>query len=55
MANGTIEHETSHVLQLTHDGSADRESAIPRLMTKYKQEFQQEAVLRVRTHGCISF
>lgn len=55
MANGRIEHEASHLLQLTHDGSERREQAVRQIMERYKKDFQQEAVLRVKSRTCISF
>jgi hypothetical protein len=55
MANGAIEHEPSHVLQLTHDGTDARDRAVRTIMERYKKDFQQEAVLRVRSRTCISF
>lgn len=55
MAGGTIEREVSHVLQLTHDDSPQRNQAIRTIVDKYKRDFQQEAVLRVRSRTCIRF
>lgn len=55
MAGGTIEHETSHILQLTHEGSGAKETAVQHIMAKYKHDFQQEAVMRIRSQACRSF
>ncbi len=55
MASGTIEREVSHILQLTHDDSPQRNQALETIVNKYKREFQQEAVLRVRSQTCIRF
>ncbi|MBX3235340.1 MAG: DUF3574 domain-containing protein [Nitrospiraceae bacterium] len=55
MADGRIEHEASHILQLTHDGAEGKDRAIGTIMDQYKRTFQQEAVLRVRSRTCISF
>ncbi len=55
MATGTIEREVSHILQLTHDDSPQRNQAIQTIVDKYKRDFQQEAVLRVRSRTCIRF
>ncbi len=55
MATGTIQQEPSHVLQLTHDGSQKNDTAIQNIMTIYKNDFQQEAVMRVRSQACRSF
>jgi hypothetical protein len=55
MATGAIERELSHVLQLTHDDSPKRNEAVHQIVEKYKRDFQQEAVLRVRSKTCIAF
>lgn len=55
MATGTIEREVSYILQLTHDDSPQRNQAIQTIVDKYKRDFQQEAVLRVRSRTCIRF
>jgi hypothetical protein len=55
MATGIVKQETSHILQLTHDGSKKYDTAIQYLMQTYKHEFQQEAVMRIRSQGCRSF
>ena len=55
MATGIIEQETSNILQLAHDGRQNDEAAIEHLMHTYKQQFQQDAVMRLRSHGCRSF
>ena len=52
--NGAIEREASYVLSLAHaPGEAD-ELAVQTIMRKYKVDFHQEAVLRVRSRGCLS-
>ena len=51
MASGVIERETSHVLQLTHDDAPQYDQAVHAIMARYKRDFQQEAVLRVRFQG----
>lgn len=55
VANGTVQHENSHVLQLTHDGSQEKDTAILNVMRTYKNSFQQEAVMRIRSQACRSF
>jgi hypothetical protein len=55
MATGIVEQETSHVLQLTHDGGERNNAAIQHLMQTYKHDFHQEAVMRVRSQACRSF
>lgn len=55
MADGTIEREPSHILQLTHDETASDDQAIESIMRRYKTDFQQEAVLRLRARSCAAF
>lgn len=55
MAAGIVVQETSHVLQVTHDGSETHDRAIQSLMQSYERNFHQEAVMRIRSHGCQSF
>ena len=55
MATGIVEQETSHILQLTQDGSTRKDSAIQSVIQTYKREFQQEAVMRIRSQACRSF
>ena len=55
MATGIVVQETSHVLQVTHDGSETHDRAIQSLMQSYERNFHQEAVMRIRSHGCQSF
>jgi hypothetical protein len=52
---GVIEREASHVLHLVHPDTEESELAVNEVMSKYKAEFQQEAVLRVRSSACMSF
>lgn len=54
-ANGAIEHEASHVLQLVHADTAETERAVREVMDDYRKRFEQEAVLRVRLPACTSF
>ena len=53
--NASIEHKDSHILQLIHEGNAVKNTAIQRLISIYKQRFEQEAVMRVRSGACLSF
>lgn len=55
MATGMVEHEISYVLQLTHDGSREKDTAIQHIMRTFKNDFQQEAVMRIRSQACRSF
>jgi hypothetical protein len=53
--DGEIVREESHVLQLVHPNDAPSKTAIREVVTTYKTQFQQEAVLRIRAHTCASF
>jgi hypothetical protein len=53
--DGEIVREDSHVLQLLHPDDAPAEKAIRELVDTYKTQFQQESVLRIRSHTCASF
>ncbi|CAG0976585.1 hypothetical protein BURK2_01604 [Burkholderiales bacterium] len=54
-AQGKIVREESYVLTLVHSGDTTAEAAIKALTLDYRQRFQQEAVLRVRSNACVSF
>ena len=54
-ADGSIVHEASHVLSLVHPDDATSETAIAEIMSTYKTQFQQEAVMRVKSPACVSF
>jgi hypothetical protein len=54
-ADGEIVREDSHVLQLLHPDDIAAEKAILELIEAYKTQFQQQAVLRIRSHTCASF
>jgi Protein of unknown function (DUF3574) len=54
-ADGEIVREDSHVLQLLYPDDASTEKAIRELIDTYKNQFQQEAVLRIRSYTCASF
>lgn len=53
--DGEIVREDSHVLQLLHPGEAATERSIKEVIDIYKTQFQQEAVLRIRSATCASF
>jgi len=53
--SGELQREDSYVVQLVHEDNADAGQAITRIINRYKQEFHQEAVLRVRAPSCASF
>ncbi len=52
---GMVEREASHVLSVVHPDTEESERAIREIASKYKAEFQQEAVLRVRSRACMSY
>lgn len=54
-SDGRISREPSYVLTLVHAGGTQAETALLALMARYKAQFKQEAVLRVRSTGCVSF
>lgn len=54
-ANGSVAAEPSHVLQLAHDGSQERERGLQRIIHTYKSWFHQDAVMRIRSQVCRSF
>ncbi len=54
-ADGSIVRESSHVLILIHPDDKFNEQAVLEIISYYKSRFQQEAVLRVRSHACVSF
>lgn len=53
-ARGVISHEGSRVLRLVHPDDATSEAAIRAIMDAYRTQFEQEAVLRVRSLACSS-
>lgn len=53
-ADGRIVHEASHVLTLVHPADGRSERALAEIVALYKARFEQEAVLRVQTRGCMS-
>jgi len=55
MASGEIIQEGSYVLHVMHLGEPVSDVAIGEIMESYKNNFQQEAVLRVQDEVCVSF
>ncbi len=53
-ADGAIIQEASHVLNLVHPNNEINETAVLEIVAAYKSQFQQEAVLRVKTDACTS-
>lgn len=54
-AAGPVIREDSYVLNVIHEGDLTSKLAIEEIMNSYKQQFQQEAVLRVTSAVCVSF
>jgi len=54
-ADGAIVREASFVLSLLHADDERAESAVRAIAAEYKSRFNQEAVLRVKSHACTSF
>ncbi|MBX3369695.1 MAG: DUF3574 domain-containing protein [Nitrospira sp.] len=54
-AAGLTEREQSYLLQLAHDGSQEKDRAVQQVVQRYKRQFQQEAVMRIRSQACRSF
>jgi hypothetical protein len=52
---GELQKEDSYVLHVVHPDERKYDVAVDEVTSIYKQRFRQEAVLRVRTPGCISF
>lgn len=52
---GFVELEASYVLQLTHNSIQEKDRAVQRIVQRYKDRFQQEAVMRIRSQACRSF
>ena len=52
---GELQRESSYVLSVVHPDSPEQERAVAEVITLYKEQFQQEAVLRVRSPTCVSF
>jgi len=54
-ADGTIVREATFVLSLVHPDDHRSEAAVRAITAEYKSRFDQEAVLRIRSHACTSF
>jgi hypothetical protein len=52
--DGQVVREDSYVLNLIHPGDAVAERSVLAIVSRYKQQFAQEAVLRVRSGACTS-
>jgi hypothetical protein len=54
-SDGQVVREASFVLNILHEDDAASEQRIREIVTEYKTQFRQEAVLRVKTPACASF
>ena len=54
-STGNIIQEGSKLLILLYPFSKDRSALVDEVRAEYKSEFQQESVLRVDEHSCVSF
>jgi hypothetical protein len=52
--DGQVVREDSRVLQLLHPAEAAAERDVQAIAAEYKQQFAQDAVLRVRSSVCVS-
>ena len=52
---GLLQKEESYVLHLVHDDTGRADRSIHEIVKAYKERFQQQAVLRVRSPACMSF
>lgn len=53
-SDGRLIKESTFVLSLVHARESSSEAGIRAIISEYKARFQQEAVLRVKSHACIS-
>jgi hypothetical protein len=52
--DGTLTKESTFVLSLVHAQASSFDASVPAIIAEYKTRFQQEAVLRVKSHVCVS-
>lgn len=52
--NGELQHEESYVLYVVHPDTPESETAVRAIIDRYRTEFRQEAVMRVRSSVCVS-
>jgi len=55
MENGTMAREATYVVQIIHPNEERFEKNVRELVAVYKEQFQQESVLRVTARSCVSF
>lgn len=49
---GLVEREHSYILQLAHIGNQEKDRAVQGIVHRYKSDFHQEAVMRIRSRAC---
>jgi hypothetical protein len=54
-ASGGLQRESAYVLYIVHLDARRDDVAIAEVVRLYKERFEQQAVLRVRTPACVSF
>ena len=52
---GVLEQESTYVLQLAHLGGEENDRAVKQMIARYKRDFTQDAVMRIRSQACRSF
>jgi len=53
--DGKVQHESTYILSLVHPDNDSNEKAVQEIIGRYKLQFRQEAVLRVKFPACTSF
>lgn len=53
--DGSLTREDSFVLNIVHPDVEASEKDVQAIVAEYKSRFDQEAVLRIKSHACISF
>lgn len=53
-SSGEVIREPSYILDLVHPDNVTLSKAVQEIIASYKTRFRQEAVLRVKTHTCMS-
>jgi len=53
--DGSLVRESTHVLHLVHPNDGPNEKFVTEIVSSYKAQFEQEAVLRVKASACVSF
>jgi hypothetical protein len=54
LSSGALDREPSYVLRIVHAASEDEDRAVQAVVKKYIKDFDQEAVMWVRSRECVS-